>query len=82
MATSKQFQITYRARPEKALEREREKRMFNALIMTTSLFFLPVALLRKLAGVGSLTAPGEQPLTMLADAKGMASSLIPFIFMG
>jgi hypothetical protein len=82
MASTKQFQITYRVRPEKALEREREKRMFRILILITSLFFLPVALLRKLAGVGSLTAPGEQQLSMLADAKAMASTLIPFIFMG
>jgi hypothetical protein len=82
MSSSKQAQIVFRPRPRSAQERAREERMFRVLIFLTSIFFLPVAALRKLAGLGVTAPAGQQPLSILADAKGMASSIVPFIFMG
>jgi hypothetical protein len=82
MASTKQTQITFRVRPQSAMERARDERMFRVLILLTSVFFLPVALLRKLVNIGSPVVAGETKLSLFADAKGMASTIIPFIFMG
>jgi hypothetical protein len=76
IAASRQAAFEARAR-----SRARDQRMFRVLITVTSVFFLPVAVLRKLGTLGATTSVENAP-TILADAKGMASSIIPFIFMG
>jgi hypothetical protein len=65
----------------RAKSRARDQRMFKFLILMTSVFFLPVAVLRKLGQIGGPISMENAP-TIFADAKAMASSIIPFIFMG
>jgi hypothetical protein len=77
MSNSNPAQTTFRAR-----SRARDERLCRILIAVTTVFFLPVAMLIKLASFGTSSASGEVTTSVFADAKGMASSIIPFIFMG
>lgn len=79
--SSQSFMPTYRPRPAKLRAYTRQRRVFHVMIFLFSLLLMPVVILRRLLGAFSARAKAPA-VTIYAEAKADAGTIIPYVFMG
>ena len=68
--------------PSRARSHVNEQRMCSALVHMTSVFFIPVVVVRRVIGASKASPTTGAKLSILAESRARASAIIPFIFMG
>jgi hypothetical protein len=59
-----------------------EQRLCQALVHMTSVFFIPVVVVRRVIGATKASGSTGAKLSIFAESRARASAIIPFIFMG
>jgi hypothetical protein len=59
-----------------------EQRFCQALVYTTSVFFIPAVVVRRMIGSSKASGTAGTKLSIFAEARARSSAIIPFIFMG
>jgi hypothetical protein len=68
--------------PSRARSHVNEQRLCQALVYATSIFFIPVVVVRRLVGTSKAVGSTGAKLSIFAEARARSGAIIPFIFMG